>query len=80
MFTRVLTYDLRNGSPYDYRDLYNYFEEVKATQLTESSYLIKTDLSLEEFKQKIKNLTKYGDNVKVITSMKEDGLKVYDIR
>lgn len=30
MYTRVLTYDLKNGDSYDYEELYDYFKVVDA--------------------------------------------------
>ena len=77
---RVLTYDLKYADSNDYSELYNYFKRVGAKQLTESSYLIDSPLSLEEFKTKIRSLTKYGDNVKVISVNTANELFVADIR
>ena len=66
MYRRVLTYDLKSANIYDYKDLYDFFNQVNAKKLTESSYLIETSLPWTEFEEKIKRLTKYGDNVKAI--------------
>ena len=52
MFTRVLMYDLKYAKTEDYQDLYNYLDSEKATKLTESSYLIETELKWDDFKKK----------------------------
>lgn len=78
MYTRVLTYDLKYAKTDDYQDLYNYLKSVKATKLTESSYLIKTELEWDDFKRKILSITKTGDNVKAIVNY--NGIDIRTIR
>ena len=48
-------------------------------KLTESSYLIETSLPWAEFEEKIKRLTKYGDNVKAILVI-DNRLTINNIR
>lgn len=78
MYTRILTYDLKYAKTDDYQELYNYLNSVKAIKLTESSYLIKTKLEWNEFKNKILSITKDGDNIKVVVNY--DGIEVRTIR
>lgn len=80
MYTRVLTYDLKNGDSYDYEELYDYFKVVDAKKLTESSYLIKTFIKWAEFEKKIRGLTKNGDNVKCVVINQDNKLDVFNIR
>jgi hypothetical protein len=62
---RYVTYDIKDGNSYD--DLYNYFDEVKAEKITESTYKVDSTLKLSDFCSKLKNLTSSGDSVVVIT-------------
>lgn len=78
MFTRVLTYDLKYAKTESYQDLYDYLNSVKATKLTESSYLIETKQEWDDFKKKILSITKIGDNVKAIVN--SNGIEVRTIR
>jgi len=80
MYTRILTYDLKYADSYDYKELYDYLKKVNATQLTESSYLIKSSLKYEDFANIIKSITKSGDNVKCIVLSTKDTLSVWTIR
>ena len=78
MFTRVLMYDLKYAKTEDYQDLYNYLDSEKATKLTESSYLIETELKWDDFKKKKLLVTKTGDNVKAVVYC--DGIEIRTIR
>ena len=80
MYTRVITYDLHYADIYDYKELYKYLDSVGAKKLTESSYLIETDLVFSEFKNKIISITKPGDNIKAIVKSSTDNLEVWNIR
>lgn len=66
MYTRFLTYDLQYANTDDYRELYNLIEKYKGEKITESTYKIKTTDSWETFKEKFRNVTNYGDNLKAI--------------
>lgn len=79
MYTRILSYDLNNGKPEDYEDLYDYLDSVNAEKITESSYLIKTKLDYTTFKNKILSITKYGDVVKAIVLV-DDNFEIRTIR
>ena len=79
MYTRVITYDLKNASQEDYQSLYDYLESVNAQKITESSYLIKTDFEWADFKQQVKSVTKDGDNVKAVVIC-DKTIKVWTIR
>lgn len=62
---RYVSYDIKEENSYE--DLYNYFKEVNAEKITESTYKVDSKLSLDDFCTKLKNLTNYGDSVVVIT-------------
>lgn len=79
MYTRVITYDLRNASQEDYQALYDYLESVNAQKITESSYLIKTDLKWTDFTNQIQAVTKAGDNVKAVVIC-NNAIEVWTIR
>lgn len=80
MFTRILTYDLKYAKSDDYEDLYKFLSSVKAKKLTESSYMIKTSMKWDDFKTKIRSITKSGDNIKAVVLNKDSQLDVFDIR
>lgn len=80
MFTRIITYDLSYADPDDYRDLYKLLEQYKAEQITESTYKIVTSDSWDDFKSKFYEVTKAGDNVKVIVLNKNNKMRVWKIR
>ena len=68
---RFLTYDKKDGK--DYSRVYKILDELKAKQLTESTYAIDTSLSQEDFVKKIKWAFNQGDNVGYISSNTKDG-------
>lgn len=80
MYTRVLTYDLKYANSFDYNELYKYFKDINAKKLTESSYLVKTSLKFNDFKEKIRSLTKNGDIIKCVVLNQNNVLDVFDIR
>ena len=58
---RIITYDLKHGSPDDYRDLYKVLQDLNGKQLTESTYVIDTPLSQKEIAEKLKKAIYHGD-------------------
>ena len=60
MRTRILTYDKKTGN--DYQSLYDWFTEVRAKKLTESTYQIESNLGKEEFISKVSSFMQKGDN------------------
>lgn len=66
---RYVTYDIKDGNSYE--SLYNYFDDVKAEKITESTYKVSSTLKLEDFCSKLKGLTSSGDSVVVITCNKD---------
>lgn len=66
---RYVTYDIKDGNGYE--SLYNYFDEVKAEKITESTYKVSSTLKLEDFCSKLRSLTSYGDSVVIITCNKD---------
>lgn len=62
---RYVTYDIKEGNSYE--NLYNYFTEIKAVRITESTYETDLSLTLDEFCQKLRSVTSTGDTVVVIT-------------
>lgn len=80
MYTRVLTYDLKYASTDDYENLYKFLTSVNAKKLTESSYLVKSSLKWDDFKEKIRRITKSGDKIKAVVLNSESKLDVFEIR
>lgn len=80
MYTRVVTYDLKYANAHNYQDLYDYLYSTKSQKLTESCYLIKSSLPWDDFKDKIKSITKNGDNVKAIVINRDKELDIFTIR
>ena len=68
---RYLTYDKKDGK--DYSRVYKVLQELKAKQLTESTYEIDTTLSQDDFVKKLKWAFNEGDNVGYITSNNTEG-------
>ena len=69
---RYVTYDIKDGNSYE--KLYNYFDEVNAEKITESTYKVDSTLKLTEFCNKLKNLTSSGDSIVVITWNNKSGV------
>ena len=61
MYTRYVTYDIKDGNSYD--DLYDFFETKSATKLTESTYLVKSNDPSQQFSQELKNATSKVDTI-----------------
>ena len=68
---RYVTYDIKDGNSYD--DLYAFFDENKATQITKSTYLVSSNKNFDDFCAAIKKVTSSEDTVAVISSNKNDG-------
>lgn len=62
---RLITYDIIKGN--DYSKLYEFIEKYKGIQITESTYEVTCSLSLEVFKQEIKQVIRNNDKVYVIS-------------
>ena len=62
---RYVSYDIKEENSYE--DLYNYFDEVNAEKITESTYRVDSKLNLDSFCTKLKNLTSPEDTVVVIS-------------
>lgn len=71
---RLITYDIIKGN--DYSKLYEFIEKYKGIQITESTYEITCSLSLDVFKQEIRNVIRSNDKVYVI-SVNTDNVLFY---
>lgn len=71
---RLITYDIIKGN--DYSKLYEFIEEYKGIQITESTYEITCSLSLDVFKQEIRKVIRSNDKVYVI-SVNTDNVLFY---
>mgnify|MGYP004671012315 CR=1 FL=1 len=71
---RLITYDIIKGN--DYYKLYEFIEKYKGIQITESTYEITCSLSLDVFKQEIRNVIRSNDKVYVI-SVNTDNVLFY---
>ena len=69
---RLITYDIIKGN--DYSKLYEFIEKYKGIQITESTYEVTCSLSLEVFKQEIKQVIRNNDKVYVISVNTENVL------
>lgn len=61
---RYITYDASNSKTYD--RLYEYFEEINANPITESTYLVNDNRTWDSFKEKIRSLITNEDKVYII--------------
>lgn len=71
---RIITYDLKHADRNDYQMLYDLFDELNGIQLTESTYVINTELSRQEIIKKIKKVIYEGDTVYYISVAKSNTL------
>ncbi len=78
MRTRYVTYDIKDGNSYD--KLYEFLEKFGGTQITKSTYVVKTNLKLEDFSSKLKTATSYGDTVLVISVSNKNEIFHYKVR
>lgn len=62
---RYVSYDIKSTNSYN--ELYSFLKEIKAVQVTESTYLTNSSLNLDDFCTKLKNFTQIGDTVIVIS-------------
>lgn len=65
MRKRYLTYDIKTNNSYE--KLYEWFEEIKAKKITESTYEVNTNYDMSRLKTKIKSLVRSDDNLWIIT-------------
>lgn len=72
MYTRFLTYDLKDADSSKYADLYALIDKYNGVKITESTYKIKTSDNWDTFMTKFKRVTHSGDNVKVIVLIDND--------
>ena len=64
---RIITYDLKHKSSSDYADLYSVFKKLNGKQLTESSYVIDTNLAQKEIISLIKKAVYSDDKIYYIS-------------
>jgi hypothetical protein len=73
---RIITYDVKEG--HDYKPLYDVLEKLNGKMLTESTYLISTELSQSDIIQMIKEATYSDDNIYYISVGSKDHLLFAD--
>ena len=71
---RIITYDLKHADRDDYQMLYELFYELNGIKLTESTYVINTELSKQEIIKKIKKVIYEDDTVYYISVAKSNTL------
>lgn len=62
---RIVTYDVKTGN--DYQAFYDYVEKCGGEQITESTYLLSSDLNQTDFENKLRQFFNKGDNVAYIS-------------
>ncbi len=65
MMKRIVTYDVKKGN--DYQAFYDYVEECNGEAITESTYLLNSDLKQNGFEDKLRQVFNKGDNVAYIS-------------
>ena len=65
MMKRIVTYDVKRGN--DYQTFYDYVEKCNGEAITESTYLLNTDLKQDSFENKLRQVFHKGDNVAYIS-------------
>lgn len=73
---RIITFDLKNGSPAHYQEIYDALEQFNATMLTESSYAIDADVNQNTIISAIKKVI-YSDDVVYYISVNKDSKLFY---
>ena len=69
---RIVTYDLKKGN--DYQKWYDFVEKIKGIKITESTYMIDSELGQTQFEKLLQSLFQKDDNVAYITCNTKDGL------
>lgn len=69
---RIVTYDINKNNSYD--KWYEYIKKIKGLKITESTYLIDSELSQNDFEITIKKLFSKNDNVSYISQNNQEGL------
>lgn len=80
MHVRYLTFDIQRTDQDEYVDFFKFLREIKAEQITESTYRISGDISLENLKTTLKETTKRGDNIYIIYVPRQNILEHFQIR
>ena len=69
---RIVTYDINKNNSYD--KWYEYIKKIKGLKITESTYLIDSELSQNDFEITIKKLFSKNDNVSYISQNNQECL------
>ena len=69
---RIVTYDIKQNN--DYQKWYAFVEKVKGIKITESTYMISSELNQTEFEKLLRSLFQINDNVAYITCNAKEGL------
>ncbi len=67
--TIVVSYDIKDSEEFDYESLFDYLKSFGTwASITESFWAIKTDKSVTEIRDEIKNLTPEGSSIFITKS------------
>ena len=69
---RIVTYDIKQNN--HYQKWYAFVEKVKGIKITESTYMICSELNQTEFEKLLRSLFQINDNVAYITCNAKEGL------
>ena len=69
---RIVTYDVKKGN--DYQRFYDFVDECKGVQITESTYELDTKLNQVDFEKRLRYAFSKDDNVAYISCNNKEGL------
>lgn len=69
---RIVTYDINDENTYD--KWYEFIKKYKSIKITESTYLIDSELSQTDFEKEIRKAFTKKDNVAYISQNNNEGL------
>lgn len=69
---RIVTYDIKQNN--SYQEWYAFVEKSKGIKITESTYMINSELNQIGFEKLLKSLFQEDDNVAYITCNAKEGL------
>ena len=69
---RIVTYDISRNN--NYQKWYAFVEKMKGIKITESTFMINSELDQAEFEKALQSLFQTDDNVAYITCNAKEGL------
>lgn len=69
---RIVTYDVKQGN--DYKKFYDFVQEYRGIQITESTYELDTPLTQIDFEKRLRYVFSKEDNVSYISCNNKEGL------